>query len=116
MASHDYGTYLYLLKEREHVRCGDDGAVVCKVGFTTDFVTRMRAYPDSSTIILTVSVRRESVRQAARLVLGAFERCFKQRNDIGDEYFEGAASDMVAMIVAVSARYIHPFSKNVGQW
>jgi hypothetical protein len=96
------GTYLYLLKEREHIRCGDD---VCKAGFTTDFACRMRAYPNGSAVVLSMRIRRDAGREAERLVLTAFERCFKHRRDIGAEYFEGPVSDMVAMLASVASRF-----------
>jgi hypothetical protein len=74
------------LKEREHIRCGD---AVCKLGFTTNFAARMRAYPNGSLVLL--SVRVSDGRKCERIVLRAFAEFFTPRRNIGAEYFEGGA-------------------------
>jgi hypothetical protein len=103
MATHNGGTYLYLLKEREHIRCND---TVYKVGFTTDFGSRMRAYPNGSAVIISLRIQRNAGRQAERLALAAFERCFTHRRDIGAEYFDGDVVDMAAMLISVASRFV----------
>jgi hypothetical protein len=103
MATHNGGTYLYLLKEREHIRCND---TVCKVGFTTNFGSRMRAYPNGSSVIVSLRIQRDAGRQAERIALAAFERCFTLRRDIGTEYFDGDVADMAAMLISVASRFV----------
>ncbi len=45
------GTYIYMLKEREHIRCKDE---VYKVGYTTDFKGRMRSYPNDNLVMFVI--------------------------------------------------------------
>jgi len=47
------GEYIYIIKTREHLRCGD---LIIKIGRTKNIVTRMRAYPKGSLLILNQSV------------------------------------------------------------
>jgi hypothetical protein len=89
------------LKEREHIRCGD---AVCKLGFTTNFAARMRAYPNGSLVLL--SVRVSDGRKCERIVLRAFAEFFTPRRNIGAEYFEGGGA---AAMVTLMASTVAPF-------
>ena len=82
------------------------GRGVCKAGFTTEFASRMRAYPNGSSIIVSMRIRKDDGRQAERLVLSAFERCFVHRRDIGSEYFEGPVAHMAATLTTIAAQFV----------
>jgi hypothetical protein len=101
MAAH-HGTFLYLIKEREHVRCGDS---VYKVGMTTDFKSRARAYPNNSIVLLSLRVHADAGREAERNVLRSFQGAFKQRRDCGSEYFEGLLPDMMVLFMSAASRF-----------
>jgi hypothetical protein len=47
------GAVVYMLKEREHIRCRDR---VVKIGFSDGFKARMQAYPNDSCVLAAYMV------------------------------------------------------------
>jgi hypothetical protein len=77
--------YIYLLKEREFINSGED---VYKIGKTTqNNDNRFRQYPKNS-ILLFQSICSECS-SIEKNIISKFCVEFKQRKDIGIEYFEG---------------------------
>lgn len=90
-----YGEYIYLVQERESMRCNDN---VFKIGRTSQEPNkRMKGYPNNSRLLLTVIVN-DSINAETELKR-IFRNKFKLRNDIGDEYFEGDPMKMMRIII-----------------
>jgi hypothetical protein len=77
-----------MLRDREFSRLSEP---VYKVGFSTDFEKRARAYPKNSEIFVVQRVQQENARKAESMLLAALrsQPSIIQRTDIGREYFEG---------------------------
>jgi hypothetical protein len=84
---------IYLLLEREFI---DKPLKVAKLGRSICFKNRMNQYPKGSPL-LCVNKCNDSVK-AEKDLLTIFNCMFKQRSDIGDEYFEGETSQMIKQI------------------
>ncbi len=87
--------YIYLLKEREFIKTNEN---IYKIGKTTQQNNeRFKQYPKGSILLLQSicsnchSIEKEMIKQ--------FKNNFKQRNDIGNEYFEGNLQDMIRIII-----------------
>lgn len=90
-----YGEYIYLIQERESMRCNDN---VFKIGRTAQEPNnRMKGYPNDSRLLLTVIVN-DSVNAETDLIR-TFKGKFKNRKDIGKEYFEGNPVEMMNIII-----------------
>ena len=77
--------YIYLLKEREFLNSGED---VYKIGKTTQQNDkRFRQYPKNS-VLLFQSICSDCS-SIQKIIISKFRVEFKQRKDIGIEYFEG---------------------------
>ena len=107
MAVHN-GHYVYIIQEREFL----DTTNVIKVGFSTDLPSRMRAYPKSSQILMTLRVSEGRV--AERTIMDVFLGCTKcaskrirHRSDIGQEYFEvDGLQEAVLLFAATAAKFV----------
>ena len=75
-------------------------APVYKIGRTDNLLVRMKAYPKGSLIIEVRRVR--EVIQAEKELIDAFKRRFKQRLDVGREYFEGPYEQVQQLFADVS--------------
>ncbi len=89
--------YIYLLQEREFIKTNEN---IYKIGKTTQQNNeRFKQYPKGSVLLLQTicsnchSIEKELIKQ--------FKNKFKQRNDIGIEYFEGNLQDMIHIIVDI---------------
>lgn len=82
MALHS-GHYVYMIVEREYLSVVPE---VIKVGFSTNFTARARAYPKSSLVLATFRV--SSGRDAERAIITAMRARYVRRKDIGAEYFQ----------------------------
>lgn len=81
--------YVYLICEREFI-----GKNVYKVGKTIqDPTDRMKAYPKGSVLICAMNVNNCHVQE--KKLKRIFKQQFKQRTDIGIEYFEGDMNSML---------------------
>ena len=89
------GEYIYLIQERESIRCKDD---IYKIGKTNqEPMKRMRAYPTGSKLWITIIVNDSTT--AEKDLLALFREKFEQVKDYGAEYFKGNPADMIYEIV-----------------
>lgn len=96
--------YIYVLKEREFIRVNEP---VYKVGCTEDIFKRTKQYPKGSQLLYCQAVNNcvEAERIALKLLL-TLESKFKQRRDIGREYFECKLHDMIHTVTSVTQMFI----------
>lgn len=93
--------YIYLLQLREHVN-KEEG--VYKIGRTKQTnLKRFQSYPKNSKLYLLISV--EDCVSKEKDIIGYFRRKYKQRRDIGLEYFEGDKCKMMEDIM--NEKYIN---------
>ena len=86
--------YIYLLQEREFIRTKDN---VYKVGMTRkENYERFKQYPKGSVLLFQMICN--NCKSIEKLVLKKFKETFKQRKDIGNEYFEGEYKGMIDII------------------
>lgn len=98
--AHHAGDYVYIVKERESIRLAES---VFKVGYTTGFCARMKAYPKGSIVIVTLRVKNGRV--AERAVLDAMRARHTQRRDLGFEYFQGSCTDIAWTFHITASRF-----------
>lgn len=90
-----YGEYIYLIQERESIRCGDN---VYKIGMTVQEPNkRMKGYPKGSKLLLTIIVK--DAKQSENDLKAIFRKKFVLRKEFGDEYFYGNHHDMIREII-----------------
>lgn len=85
-----------MVKEREFVKTGER---VYKIGKSTKIKSRMPAYPKQSVIYGIVYCSRD-VHKAEKELIKHFDGRFKNRPDIGREYYEVSKSDTVPNVLA----------------
>lgn len=86
--------YVYLLQEREFMKTNE---IIYKVGMTTkENHKRFNQYPKGS--ILIYQSLCVNCRDVEKRVISIFKDIFKQRTDIGTEYFEGDYKQMINII------------------
>ena len=86
--------YIYLLQEREFIKTKE---YVYKVGMTKkENHERFNQYPKGSVLLFQMICN--NCKNMEKLVLKKFKETFKQRKDIGNEYFEGEYKDMIDII------------------
>ena len=86
--------YIYLLQEREFIKTKEH---VYKVGMTKkENHERFNQYPKGSVLLFQMICN--NCKNMEKLVLKKFKETFKQRKDIGNEYFEGEYKDMIDII------------------
>ena len=86
--------YIYLLQEREFRKTKE---YVYKVGMTKkENLERFNQYPKGSVLLFQMICN--NCKNMEKLVLKNFKETFKQRKDIGNEYFEGEYKDMIDII------------------
>ena len=86
--------YIYLLQEREFIKTKE---CVYKVGMTKkENHERFNQYPKGSVLLFQMICN--NCKNMEKLVLKKFKETFKQRKDIGNEYFEGEYKDMIDII------------------
>lgn len=77
--------HVYLLQEREFIKTNES---VYKIGKTKqDLHKRFGGYPKGSNIIMTYNVSDSD--QTEREIIKVFDTKFKNRSDVGREYYEG---------------------------
>ena len=95
-----------MVKEREFVKTSER---VYKIGKSTNIKSRMPAYPKNSVIYGIVYSL--DVHRAERDLIRHFDNRFKNRPDIGREYYEVSKDDTVPCVIAefvnVALRHIH---------
>jgi hypothetical protein len=86
--------YIYLLQEREFIKTKEN---IYKVGMTEkENHKRFNQYPKGS--ILLCQLICDNCKNIEKIVLKLFKQNFKQRKDIGNEYFEGDYKIMIDII------------------
>ena len=82
--------FVYIVIEREFIKCNES---VYKVGRTKDMKTRLQGY-HKGTKLLQLSTVSDS-HFVENQIKKTFKEKFKQRTDIGTEYFEGTCVEML---------------------
>lgn len=86
--------YIYLLQEREFIKTKEH---IYKVGMTKkENHERFNQYPKGSVLLFQIICN--NCKNMEKLVLKKFKETFKQRKDIGNEYFEGEYKNMIDII------------------
>jgi hypothetical protein len=86
--------YIYLLQEREFIKTNES---IYKVGMTQkENYERFNQYPKGSMLLFQMICN--DCKYIEKQVLQMFKRKFKQRKDIGNEYFEGNYKYMIDII------------------
>ena len=89
------GQYIYLIQERESIRCNDN---VYKIGKTTQEPnSRMKGYPKSSKLYITIIV--DDCTKSEKDLLTIFRNKFILRPEFGNEYFYGNVIEMMEEII-----------------
>lgn len=89
--------YIYLIREREFVKTNEE---VYKVGRSKNFERRFQSYPKDSEILGCMFVRDQFYSE--RMLIQMFDREYKQRSDIGREYYEGDRQRMINDFLTLS--------------
>lgn len=90
-------SYIYLLREREFLRLNEN---VYKIGKTEQEPNnRLGGYPKGTEVILFINTN--NCNEMETKLIYIFQNIFKQRTDIGKEYFEGDKDYMVKIICDV---------------
>lgn len=77
--------YVYILREREFIKTGEN---IYKIGKTKkDYLARFTKYPKGSNLLLFMPCI--NCDQLETVIINLFIDKYKQRKDIGKEYFEG---------------------------
>ena len=77
--------YIYLIKEREFIKTEDE---IYKIGRSSQYnAKRINQYPNGSIILLIIFCGNSG--EIEKFLITEFKKLFKQRRDIGLEYFEG---------------------------
>lgn len=83
--------FVYLLQEREFIKTGEN---IFKIGMTTQSgLARFKQYPKGSKLLLHVLCHGSRLVESVAII--KFKQMFKQRRDIGTEYFEGDPYQMM---------------------
>lgn len=86
--------YVYLLQEREFIKTGEP---IYKVGMTKqEGLKRFKSYPKGSRLLIHICCA--DSRSIEREIIKLFCEKFKQRLDIGFEYFEGDCAAMIRYV------------------
>ena len=86
--------YIYLLQEREFVKCNEN---IYKIGKTKkDQFTRFNQYPNGSILLLQIKCNDCDCNE--REIIKLFKSKYTHKKQIGHEYFEGDYEDMMKNI------------------
>lgn len=97
------GEYIYLIQERESIRCKDN---IYKIGKTKQKpMKRVSAYPTGSKLWITIIVN--DATSAEKDLLKIFRNKFKQITSIGAEYFFGNPIEMIREIVEYQSEHFN---------
>jgi hypothetical protein len=93
--------YIYLLQEREFIKTNEN---IFKIGRSTqEHTKRFQQYPKGSRLILQIECI--NCKTTEKSILGIFRCKYKQRKDIGNEYFEGDYMQMMDDIYSFVLKY-----------
>lgn len=83
--------YIYLLQEREFIKTNES---IYKIGRTKQEQNkRFKQYPKNSKLLLQIEC--DDCVELEKYLLKIFKDKYKQRKDIGNEYFEGDPKNMI---------------------
>ena len=86
--------YIYLLQEREFIKTNEN---IYKVGMTTkENYERFNQYPKGSRLLFQTICN--DCKEMEKNIIAKFKKTFKQKKEIGNEYFEGDYKDMINII------------------
>lgn len=86
--------YIYLIREREFIRLGEN---ILKIGKSTQANTkRIRSYPKGSQLLILLSCK--NCHKAEKDLLNIFDKTFTHRPEYGREYYEGDEGEMKRII------------------
>lgn len=89
--------FIYLLREREFIKTGEN---IYKIGKTTQLgLNRFNMYPSGSELLLHLVC--ENCHTLERKIMDLFGKKYKRRLDIGSEYYEGKSSSMISDIIGL---------------
>lgn len=86
--------HLYVIKEREFIKTNEN---IFKIGKTTSIKHRMPAYPKDSRVYLIVFCPWD-IHIAEKELIAHFDSIYKNRDDIGREYYEIPSGDHIPLI------------------
>tara|TARA_B100001758_G_C18331618_1_gene569133 strand:- start:93 stop:602 length:510 start_codon:yes stop_codon:yes gene_type:complete len=84
--------FLYILRTRESVRLDES---VYKIGKTYDMEQRLKNYPKGSELLKSIKVCERHI--AEKVLLREFSSKFTNREEFGNEYFEGDLQEMLVI-------------------
>jgi hypothetical protein len=89
--------YIYLLQEREFQKTKEN---IYKVGMTTKLNhERFNQYPKGSILLFQIICKNSKYMETK--IIKIYKEIFKQRKDIGNEYFEGSYKSMIDIIYSI---------------
>jgi len=101
--------YVYLLQEREFIKTGEN---IYKIGMTKQLgLKRFSSYPKGSALLFHIACNNS--RQVELQIISDFIKRFKQRKDIGTEYFEGSYVEMIKAIYEIAINDITDITDTV---
>ncbi|MDD9878865.1 MAG: GIY-YIG nuclease family protein, partial [Magnetovibrio sp.] len=90
-------SYIYMLQEREFVKTQES---IYKIGHTSrDISKRFSEYPKDSKLLFCCPIDKCVVKECENKLIHLLKSKFKQRSDIGTEYFEGNQSIIIKDII-----------------
>ena len=93
--------FIYILRTRESVRFDEP---VYKVGKTYDMEQRFKQYPKGSELLKSIKVCERHI--AERVLLREFSSKFTNREEFGNEYFEGDLQEMLVIFEEFSRIFV----------
>ena len=101
--------YIYLLQEREFVASCKN---IFKIGMSkTNNYKRFKQYPNNS--ILLFQMQCENATRAEKYIINIFKNMFKNKREIGREYFEGESIEMINTIYSILINENQPLPETV---
>lgn len=85
--------HIYLIQEREFIRLGEN---VFKIGQSSNIIQRFKQYPPGSQLIYAFCTC--DAHRAEKTAIDTLCKKFRFRLDLGREYLEGNARDIVACL------------------
>ena len=80
-----------MIREREFIKTKES---IYKIGKTVEIKNRMPAYPKDSILHICFYCN-TNIDQIEKQMIKHFDNVFKNRSDIGREYYEGNLTDMI---------------------
>lgn len=98
--------FVYMLIEREFIKCKEN---IYKIGRTRDIKSRLMGYPKGSQLLISLNVA--DSKYVEKQMITIFKQKYKQRTDIGTEYFEGILVEMQQDFNNIVAAQLQPLTQ-----